>query len=372
MPALSLAPTLSLLAALQRVSPVRPLRTFLRAAEEKRHPSHALPHAPAVRAAQDRVLAAGAGPHQAATLLREAGRGALPTIVLGGFVPDATEQVFLLRHFLLRSGDVYYFNYPCHGFSLDLLCAQLDDLVAELAERRGQTPVLFSVSFGSGLLLEWLARRRRAGSPPVLAGTVLVSPVACTADLVHPAAAKPATLLGRALQPYLAATATAEAADGAIERSRTIFARMFEAGAQNKAGLAGLMTAGELAQLHAAVMATIRGISGAGARERVRALQAMTAPPGYFAPGLLPLSPAPALVLYAEREEAVLEAGSPTRFAFTTALPAYFPHGRLQRIGNPFGPPVQHASLIFHVFEFLPALSGFYHRLKSGKLRHAA
>ena len=68
----------------------------------------------------------------------------------------------------------------------------------------------------------------------------------------------------------------------------------------------------------------------------------------------------------------MLEAGSPTRFAFTTALPAYFPHGRLQRIGNPFGPPVQHASLIFHVFEFLPALSGFYPRLKSGKLRHAA
>ena len=98
----------------------------------------------------------------------------------------------------------------------------------------------------------------------------------------------------------------------------------------------------------------------------------MAAPPSYFSPAVLPLTGAPALVLFAEREEAVLDAGSPTRFAFESALPAYFSQGRLQRIARPFGPPVQHASLIFHVDEFLPAIGAFYHRLKSGKLGQAA
>jgi hypothetical protein len=278
--------------------------------------------------------------------------------------------VFLLRRFFLRSGDLYYFNYPRHGFSLDLLCAQLDDLVTELATRHRQAPVLFTVSFGAGLLLEWLGRARRAGRNPALAGVVLVSPVACAADLISPSAAKPATLLGRALQPYFAAPAATD--DGPVEKSRTIFARLFEAGAQNKAALISLMTPAELARLHAAVMATIRGITDTGARERVQALRAMLAPPAYFSPAVLPLTAAPALVLFAEREEAVLEAGSPTRFAFESALPAYFPRGRVQVVANPFGPPVQHASLIFHVFDFLPAISAFYHRLKTSKLRVAA
>jgi len=371
MPALTFAPALSLLAAFHRVSPVRPLRILLRTAEEKRHPSQARPYASTVTAAQDRVRAsAGDVPRRAAAMLREAGRGTTPTIVLGGFVPDSTEQVFLLRGFFRRAGDLYYVNYPREGFDLDLVCAQLDDLVAELGAARGQPPVIFAVSFGAGLLLEWLARARRAGTTPALGGVVLVSPVACVADLVAPTGAKPATLLGRALQPYLDAADGASA--GANERSRTIFARMFEAGAQNKAALRALMTPAELAGLRAAVMATIRGITPTGAWERVRALRTMAAPPAYFAPALLPLATVPALVLYAEREEAVLEAGSPTRFAFEGALRAYFPRGRLQTVATAFGPPVQHASLIFHAFDFQPALGEFYQQLKSSKLRQAA
>jgi hypothetical protein len=371
MPALSFAPALSFLAAFQRVSTVRPLRTLLRPAGEKLHLSRARPHVPAVRTAQDRVLARGdAGPHQLAAVLREPGKGAVPTIVLGGFVPDSTEQVFLLRRFFLRTGDVYCLNYPRHGFSLDLLCAQLDDLVTELAAQQRQAPVIFSVSFGSGLLLEWLLRARRAGRHPALAGVVLVSPVACAADLMPPAGVKPATLLGRALKPWFDSVADGD--ESPVGKSRTIFTRMFEAGAANKAALHALMTPDELQYLHATVMATIRGITFTGARERVRALQRMTAPPDYFSPALLPLTNAPALILFAEKEEAVLDAGSPTRFTLESAHRAYFPSGRVQRIAHPFGPPVQHASLIFHVFDFLPALSAFYQRLKTGKLKVAA
>jgi hypothetical protein len=370
MPALSLAPAFSLLAAFQRASPVHPLRTLLRTAEDKRNPSCAAPHRPEVRAAQDDLLArGGAGPHQRVTVLREHGKGRTPTLVLGGFVPDSTEQVFLLRQFFLRAGDLYYFNYPRHGFSLDLVCAQLDDLVAEL-ERRGQPPVIFSVSFGCGLVLEWLRRCRLAGRQPALAGVVLVSPVACTADLISPSKSKPGTLLGRALQPYLDAATRSH--PGTIEKSRLIFARMFEAGAQNKLALATLLTRSELKHLHAAVMTAIRGITLTGATERVRALDTLVAPSTYFSPALLPLTDAPALVLFAEREDAVIEAGSPTRFALESAPRAYFSRGRVRIIVNRFGPPVQHASLIFHAFDFLPAIEAFYRPLKGAKLEAAA
>src|SRR6185436_14842903 len=117
----------------------------------------------AVTRAQDDVLARNlAGPRQSATLLREHRFGATPTMVLGGFVPDSTEQVYLLRGFLLRHGSVYYFNYPRGGFSPELICAQLDDLVEELSLIHGQRPVVFAVSFGVGLVLEWLRRTRAA------------------------------------------------------------------------------------------------------------------------------------------------------------------------------------------------------------------
>jgi len=370
MPALSFAPAVSLLAAFQRVSPLRPLRSLLRTADGKLHPPRFKPHVPLVRHAQDEVLARGAaGPHQLASVLRETGKGRTPTVVLGGFVPDSSEQVFLLRRFFLRSGDLYGVNYPRNGFSLDLICAQLDDLVEELLSR-GQPPVIFSVSFGSGVLLEWLRRSRVAGRDPALAGVVLVSPVACVADMIAPAAPKPTTLLGRALRPYLDSAALVR--DEIVEKSRLIFTRMFEAGAQNKATLASLMTAGELTRLHGAVMGTIRGINATGACERVQALRVMSPPSDYFSQAILPLTAAPALILFAEKEDAVLDRASPTRFTLLNAHRAYFPDSRAQVVSNPLGAPVQHASLIFHVFDFLPPITAFYQRLKTRRLKTAA
>ena len=363
MPVLSLAPAQSWYAMLH-AAPLRPLHTFFRTTQERLRPPRAAAYSPAAPGAEHDLIARGrAAEHQRATVLRELGRGRMPTIVLGGFVPDSAEQVFLLRRFFLQAGDLYAMVYPRDGFSLDLLCAQLDDLVAGLAAK-GQRPVIFGVSFGAGLALEWLRRQRAAGATPPIAGVVIVSPVACVADVVAPGAAKPTTLLGRALKPYL--DPAVPAGESAVERSRTVFTRMFEAGAQNKAALRRLMTMPELERLRVSVGGAIRSITARGARERVQAIVQMQAPTDYFVPALLPLTAAPALVLFAEREGDVLDAAAPSIFAFKHAHRAYFPRGIVQEVTARAGDaPVQHASLIFHVFEFLPPLQAFYGRLRT-------
>ena len=370
MPAARFAPALSWYAMLH-AAPLRPLHTLVRTAEARLRPARAVVFRPLNRRAQDEVLAAGlAEPRQGAELLREAGRGRVPTIVLGGFVPDSSEQVFLLRRLFLQTGDLYSILYPRDGFSLDLLCAQLDDLVAEL-NAAGQPPVLFAVSFGAGVVLEWLRRRRVAGDLPVLAGVVMVSPVACVADLVAPGAAKPASLLGRALKPLLAEAGPGT--DAAVEKSRTVFTRMFEAGAQNKAALRRLMTVRELERLRDGVLGAIRAVTTRGAHERVQALAAMRTPLDYFRPELLPLTTAPALVLFAEREDAVLDPRAPAIFAFKHAARAYFSDGMVREVtARPGDAPVQHASLVFHVFEFLPPLQAFYARVRAATWALAA
>lgn len=372
MPALSLAPAFSLLAAFGRVSPAQPLRTLFRTTGYKLRPPRPVPHSPRVSTSQDAVLASGAaGPHQVATLLCELRKGPVPTIVLGGFVPDATEQVFLLRGSLLSRGSVYYLNYPRQGFSANLLFAQLDDLVDELARLHGTPPVIFSVSFGAGLVLEWLRRHRLAGRTLPLAGTVFISPIGCMDDLIAPGEAKPSTLLGRAVKPYLDST------DGTvdsrlIEKSRTIFTRMFGAGAQNKAALLSLMSPSELQALHAAVMDTIARVDAHGACERMTALRGFSFPSGCGELHLPPLSSAPALVLFAEAEDSVIDSGSPTRTALTTRCRRFFPQGDCLTLTNSAGSPVQHASLIFHSSHFLPPISRFYRTLKSRKFLQAA
>jgi len=371
MPALSFAPALSFWTQLGRIAATQPLRTMIRSASYKWNPPRPHPHPLRVSGAQDALVASGAaGLHQRADLLCEPRPGPVPTIVLGGFVPDATEQVFLLRSHLVKHGSVYYFHYPRRGFSTDLFCAQLDDLVRELAVYAGQRPAILSVSWGSGLLLEWLRRNQQKGTTPALAGLLLVSPVACADDLLGPGEIKPATLLGRALKPYF--DSPDAIAPATIEKSRAIFTKMFEAGAQNKDALQFLLTRGELTHLREAVLGTIRSVDARGAGERVRALRQMQAPSAYFAPTMQPLSTAPTLILYAEKESAVLAATSPSRFVFEKAHRAYFPRSECRLIVNSTGSPVQHASLIFHYGNFLPPIAAFYRRLKADQSRRAA
>jgi hypothetical protein len=372
MPSIGLSPALSVLAAFARFTPPAPLHTFLRSTGYKLRPPRPLVHRSCATRAQDELLSSGrAERRQLSTLLCERRNGPLPTIVLGGFVPDSTEQVFLFRGFFLRRGSVYYFNYPRGGFSAELFCAQLDDLVNELNGVHGQCPVILGVSFGAGLLLEWLRRNRAAGRTPDLSGTIIVSPVACSADVLDPAEAKPSTLLGRAVKPFVDAKAWIDGRG--IEKSRAIFAKMFEAGAQNKAALRTLLTPDEFRPLRDRVLASIQEIDSAGAVERVQAMCRMPPLSAWTAsPGHLPLSEAPALILFAEKESAVLTANSPTREALTSMLPAFFPSGKCQVVTGHPAHAVQHASLIFHYFQFLPHIVGFYRELKSRNFRLAA
>ena len=367
MPALSLSPALSLLSQFSRFQPTLPIRTFFRTAGYKLRPPCALPFSPTITREQDTLLESGrAETRQKSTILHEQRKGSVPTIVVAGFVPDGPEQVYLLRGRLLKFGSLYYFKYSRRGFSTDLFCAQLDDLIEELVTLHGQPPVIFTVSFGCGLLLEWLRRARKANRAVTLSGMVLISPVACAEDLIEPGPGKPTTLLGRAVKPYMNAEGIVSHAS--IEKSRATFTKMFEAGAQNRDSLYALMTKGELERLRTAVLDAIKGIDCTAACERVWALRDMPPPAAYFSLDTLPLSDVPTLILYAEKEASVITSKSPTRFALEQAPRAYFTDSTVCLISNPRGSPVQHASLIFHVFNFLPPIRTFYRRVK--KIRH--
>ncbi len=370
MPALS--PALSFFSAFTRLAPPQPIHTFLRSTAYRLSPPRPLPYRRRVSTAQNEVLTCGrAEPRQLATLLCERRHGSTPTIVLGGFVPDSTEQVFLIRGFLVRQGSVYYFNYPRLGFSAELLCAQLDDLVTELISLHGQRPVIFGVSFGAGLVIEWLRRCRQAGRSPEIAGVLIVSPVACVEDVLDPTEAKPSTLLGRAVKPFVEAGARVD--NRGVEKARNIFAKMFEAGAQNRSTWKSLLTGVEFSLLRDRVLGAIHQMTPIGAFERMQAMQAMVPLSAWGQPaGELPLSLAPALVLFAEKENAVLVETAPSRIALDVSLAAYFPNGEPRVVTGASGNAVQHASLIFHYFQFLPHIVEFYRGLKSRKFPLAA
>jgi hypothetical protein len=328
------------------------------------------PFTPAVTRARDAALKHGkAETRQLATILCEDRLGPHPTIVLGGFVPDSTEQVFLLRRMLFRSGSIYYLNYSRRGFSLDLLCAQLDDLVEELTIMRGQSPVIFAVSFGGGLLVEWLRRSRAKQGRTDIAGAILVSPVACLSDVLDPAESKPTTLTARALKPYFGPPEKLDSS--VVERSQSIFAKMFNAGAQNREALLELMNADEIDLFLEEVIFSIKGLDYAGASERVRALGQFVEPDTWSAPDLAVLTVAPTLILYAESEETVLTGNSPTRAVLNRDLVRLFSQGEC-RVVTGGASPVQHASLIFHHHQFLPHVADFYKELRTRKITVAA
>lgn len=364
MNASSLLPSLPTLARLSQQT-AAPFQGLVRATGYKLRPPCAVRHVAQVLRRQSPLLASGvAGPQACAEIRVEERPGVLPTIVVGGFVPDATEAFYLLRGGLLRHGSVFYFNYPRRGFSTDLFIAQLEDLIDELATHRGQRPALIAVSFGAGVVLEMLRRAAARGHPLPLAGLTLVSPVACTADLIDAGAPKPTTLLGRVLLPYLRGTA---APDGAIvEKSRTVFLRMFESGAQNRSALRFLLTRDETRRLRDAVVGTINAIDAAGAFERVRGLNQFPEPGEPR-----PLFAGPALVLYAEKESAVLQENAPTWREFSGRITAWFPQGRCAVVTNHADHPVQHASLIFHSRNFEPHVAQLYRAIRQRQLRAA-
>ena len=118
------------------------------------------------------------------SIFREKGTGKSPTIVLGGFVPDATETVEFQRKLLVQHGSIYFVNYSRHGFCQEMFTAQLTDLIEDLANK-GQKPVIMAVSFGCGLLAGFL-RQAKEWVHQSIRGVILVSPVMTTDDLIRP------------------------------------------------------------------------------------------------------------------------------------------------------------------------------------------
>lgn len=287
---------------------------------------------------------------------REKSAGSRPTIVVAGFVPDATEVVEFQRPILRSHGSIYYMNYPRNGFQQELFDAQLGDLIDELG-MKGERPVLMGVSFGAGLVVDFL-RRASEELHNRLRGVMLVSPVLCTADLVRPENQRSGGV--RMLESNLRKIMKADPHQGTdlnrqLERARRCFQALFEAGAENRV----------LSSRHLAIRQRIFGVlehtSNLGGYQRVLALQKFLDP----GPGSTIFS-GPALVLLAEDEQSILVPSSPTLrvCADQQLFRTVFPEGKVKLVSSrDTADPVAHASLIFHQHCYNPRIEHWLNRL---------
>ena len=193
-------------------------------------------YAPKSRRREIGLLESSPESHRARSLIfREKGAGSFPTIVLGGFVPDATESVEFQRTFLRQHGSLYYINFPRNGFCKEMFSAQLGDLIDDL-RKKGQKPLIMGVSFGCGLLIDYL-RMAGVSVHESIRGLILVSPVICNDDLIRSAHDKHGGVrfLENNLKKIVSANpADAEVLDRHIERSRRCFQFLFAGGAENR------------------------------------------------------------------------------------------------------------------------------------------
>jgi len=297
-------------------------------------------------------------------IFRERGAGTVPTIVLGGFVPDATEIVEFQRKLLRRHGSIYYVNYSRNGFCQGMFVAQLADLIEDLA-RKGQKPLIMGVSFGCGLLSNFL-RHADEQVHESIRGLVLVSPVITTDDLIRPAEQKRDGV--RILESNLKKIVAADPADEAdiskqIERSRRCFQALFNAGAENRT----------LSVRHLAIRKKINDVieytTARGGYERVAALRDLRFP---SLSRLLFIGPV--LVLLAENEADILVSSSPTLKLLSepSLYTRIFPSCLVKTVKSLVaGDSVAHASLIFHHEAFNPLLNGWYDKLLYPRLQLA-
>ncbi len=293
-------------------------------------------------------------------IFREKGLGATPTIVIAGFVPDATEVVEFQRSLFKSYGDIYYVNYPRSGFSTEMFSAQLADLIEDI-NNKGEKPVLFSISFGSGLLASFLRSEMSAGLD--IRGVVMASPVLCKADLVRPKEERTGgvRMLESNLRRILKADPdNPEEINRQIERARRCFLALFEAGAESRK-----LTTRHLS-IRKKIMDVVQKTTFIGGYERVLALKQFDSPYG-----TKPVYSGPALVLLAEAEENVLVSTSPTLSALCDqkTFSLVFPHGTLRHVASSgVGDAVPHASLIFHHQYYNPELESWYGGLLASRL----
>lgn len=297
-------------------------------------------------------------------IFREKSAGNAPTIVLGGFVPDATETVEFQRKILRQHGSIYYVNYSRNGFCLEMFTAQLTDLISELA-RKGQKPLIMGVSFGCGLLSHYL-RHADEHIHESIRGLVLVSPVITTDDLIRPKELKRDGI--RILESNLKKIMSADPADASdiakhVERSRRCFQALFNAGAENR-----VLTVRHLS-IRRKIFDVIEFTTARGGFERVTALREFSFP--------LPVATlfnGPVLTLLAENEADILVQSSPTMALFSNAAlySRVFPACRVKTVRSGIaGDGVAHASLIFHHEAYNGLLEGWYDKLLYPRLQLA-
>lgn len=286
-------------------------------------------------------------------IFREKGAGNVPTIVLGGFVPDATETVEFQRKLLRRHGSIYYVNYGRNGFCQKMFAAQLTDLIESLA-LKGQKPLIMGVSFGCGLLTDFL-RNADEQVHEKIRGLILVSPVITIDDLIRPAEQKRdgVRILESNLKKIVAADPKNEAdISKHIERSRRCFQALFNSGAENRT----------LSVRHFAIRKKINDVieytSARGGFERVVALRDFRFP--FFSRALFS---GPVLTLLAENESDILVPSSPTLKLFSeqSLYSRLFPSCLVKTVTSHIaGDGVAHASLIFHHEAYNRVLDSWY------------
>ncbi len=319
------------------------------------------PYLPPVRQ-RERELAILSGERlPAARLFRERGIGKQPTVVIGGFVPDATEVIEFQRPLLKQSGAIYYLNYPREGFNLLLFQAQLADLVESL-NLRGEKPVLLGVSFGAGLVSGFL-REVLPRDGLSIRGVLFVSPVFCAEDLVRPERERTGgvrMLESNLRRIFSVRGGSPEDVERQIERARRCFQGLFGMGAEHR----------HLEPRHLAIrdkiMAVIQKTPARGGFERTLALQEFQHP----SPST-PLFSGPVLTLLAEGEDSLLVPTSPTLALCRDPLRFHqvFPGGRCLTVTSPQSDdPVPHASLIFHHHVYNPVIAAWYKRFSAPTL----
>ncbi|ABQ26750.1 alpha/beta hydrolase [Geotalea uraniireducens] len=291
-----------------------------------------------------------------AQIFKEKGSGSTPTIIVGGFVPDATELVEFQRPLFREYGSIYYINYPRNGFSSAMFFAQLADLIEDI-NLRGKKPVLFGVSFGCGLLACFLRECAEAKDLKIR-GVVMASPVLCTEDLIRPERDKSGGV--RMLESNLKRILKANPAGGEevsrqIDRARRCFQALFEAGAENR------RLSSRHLSIRRKIMEVIGSTSSSGGYERVLALKQFAQPGGD-----LPIFTGPALTLLAEQEDNLLVPTSPTLAALRDPAKSrqLFPRGKVRQvISHSPDDAVAHASLIFHHQYYNPLIETWYDKL---------
>ncbi|MEI6209458.1 MAG: hypothetical protein WCP20_21975 [Desulfuromonadales bacterium] len=297
-------------------------------------------------------------------IFREKGPGNVPTIVLGGFVPDATETVEFQRALLRQHGSIYYLNYSRNGFCQEMFTAQLTDLVEDLS-RKGQKPLIMGVSFGCGLISNFL-RHADEWLHESIRGLVLISPIITTDDLIRASELKREGL--RILESNLKKIMSADPTNIVdiskhVERSRRCFQALFNAGAENR----------NLSVRHLAIRKKIFDVieytTAQSGFERVTALREFSFP-------MLSntLFHGPVLVLLAENESDILVPSSPTLRLFNepSLFTRIFPSCLVKTVkSSVVGDGVAHASLIFHHEAYNTLLDSWYGKLLYPRLQLA-